>query len=137
MLLGTAGAGVEGSPSAHYQMIENTCVACHLGENASHTFEPDVAACTECHADAEDFDINGTQTEVQEQLDQLGELLVAEGVLSENGPDGHPIVEEAEENVALALYNWIYIAHEDKSMGVHNSAYTRALLEASFAALGQ
>ena len=47
MLLGVAGAGVEGSPSAHYNMVENTCVACHLGENANHSFEPDVAACQE------------------------------------------------------------------------------------------
>lgn len=137
MLLGVAGAGAEGSPSAHYQMVENTCVACHLGENASHTFEPDVAACQACHADAENFDINGTQTEIQAELDRLGELLVAEGVLSEIGPDGHPTVTEAPENVATALFNWIYIAHEDKSLGVHNPAYTRALLEASFAALEQ
>ena len=50
--------------------------------------------------------------------------------------DGHPTVTEAPENVATALYNWIYIAHEDKSMGVHNPAYTRALLDASAEALG-
>jgi hypothetical protein len=136
MLLGTAGAGAEGSPSAHYSMVENTCVACHLGEGASHTFEPDVAACQGCHADIESFDFSGLQSEVQAQLDQLGEALVAEGVLSESGADGHPTVTEAPENVAIALYNWIYIAHEDKSLGVHNPAYTRALLEASFEALG-
>jgi hypothetical protein len=58
-------------------------------------------------------------------------------VLSENSPEGHPIVEEAPENIATALYNWIYISHEDKSLGVHNPAYTRALLEASFEALSQ
>lgn len=137
MLMGVAGGGAEGSPSAHYQMVEGTCVACHLGDNANHTFEPDVAACQACHSGAEDFDINGTQTEVQGMLDELGELLVAEGVLSENGPDGHPTVEEAPENVALALFNWIYVAHEDKSLGVHNPAYTRALLEAGMEALGQ
>jgi len=137
MLLGVAGAGVEGTPSTHYMVVEGTCVTCHLGENASHTFEPDLAACQACHPDAESFDINGVQTEVQARLDELGDLLVAEGVLSENGPDGHPTVEEAEENVAIALYNWIYLAHEDKSLGVHNPAYTNALLDASFAALGQ
>lgn len=137
MLLGVAGGGAEGSPSSHATMVENTCVACHMGEGASHTFEPSVAACQACHADAENFDINGTQTEIQEQLDELGNALVALGVLSDITVDGHPTVEEAPENVALALYNWIYIAHEDKSLGVHNPAYTRALLEASFAALEQ
>lgn len=136
MLLGTAGAGAEGNPSPHYAGVENTCVGCHMGENGSHTFEPDVAVCQQCHSDAENFDIDGTQTEIQDQLDQLGEALVAEGVLSDITEDGHPIVEEAPENVALALYNWIYIAHEDKSLGVHNPAYTRALLQASFDALG-
>ena len=137
MLLGVAGGGAEGSPSAHYQMVEDTCVACHMGEGDSHTFEPDVAACQACHSGAEDFDINGLQTEVQGMLDELGELLVAEGVLSETGPDGHPTVEEAPEDVALALFNWIYVAHEDKSFGVHNPAYTKALLEAGLEALGQ
>jgi formate-dependent nitrite reductase cytochrome c552 subunit len=137
MLLGVAGAGVEGSSSAHYRFVENTCVACHLGADDSHTFEPTVAACQECHEDAEDFDIGGVQTEVQAMLDELGDLLVAEGVLSENSPDGHPTVEEAPENVALALYNWIYVAHEDKSLGVHNPDYTMDLLQAGLDALNQ
>jgi hypothetical protein len=83
MLLGVAGAGdVEGSPSAHYQMVEGTCVACHMGENYSHTYEPDVAACQACHADAENFDINGTQTEVQEGLDTLEQALIARAGLT-------------------------------------------------------
>jgi hypothetical protein len=46
-------------------------------------------------------------------------------------------VEETDEATATALFNWIYIAHEDKSLGVHNPAYTRALIEASLEALGQ
>jgi hypothetical protein len=138
MLLGVDGAGVEqGDDSAHYRMIDDTCVSCHMGEDGSHSFAPVLAVCQECHEDAENFDINGVQTEVQALLDELGELLVAEGVLSENSPDGHPTVEEAPENVAIALYNWIYVAHEDKSLGVHNSDYTRALLQAGLDALSQ
>jgi hypothetical protein len=137
MLLGVAGAGAEGEPSPHYTGVENTCVACHMGESQNHTFEADVAACQACHSGAEDFDVNGVQTEIQAELDRLGDALVAEGVLSENTPEGHPTVTEAPEGVATALYNWLYIAHEDKSLGVHNAAYTRALLEAAFAALEQ
>lgn len=135
MLLGVAGAGVDGSPSAHYMLVEDTCVTCHLGENDSHTFEPSVEACQACHSGAEDFDINGVQTEIAAMVDELGELLVEAGVLSENSDDGHPTVEEAPEGIATALYNWIYVAHEDKSMGVHNSAYAKALLEAGLAAM--
>jgi hypothetical protein len=137
MLLGVAGAGAEGAPHAHYEMVENTCVGCHMGEGQSHTFAPEVEACQGCHSGAENFDINGVQTEVQAQLDEIGAALVAAGVLSENTPEGHPTVEEAPEGLATALYNWLYIAHEDKSLGVHNPDYTRALLEASLAALGQ
>jgi len=137
MLLGVAGAGVEGDTSIHYRQVENTCVTCHMGENDLHTFEPEITACQECHDGAEDFDINGVQTEIQAMLDELGELLVAAEVLSENGPDGHPTVTEAPENVALALYNWIYVAHEDKSLGVHNPQYTRDLLQAGLDALNQ
>jgi hypothetical protein len=108
-----------------------------MGENASHTFAPDVAVCQGCHEDAENFDIGGVQTEVQAMLDELGDLLVAEGVLSENSPDGHPTVTEAPENVGIALYNWIYVAHEDKSLGVHNPGYTKDLLQAGLDAMNQ
>jgi hypothetical protein len=133
MLLGVAGAGdVEGKPGTHYTMVEDTCVGCHLGEGGRHDFEPNIAVCQECHADAEDFDINGTQTEVQAMLDELEEALLAKGWLDE---EGHPAVTSIPEAEAAALWNWIYIAHEDKSLGVHNPAYTRALLEASLEAL--
>lgn len=137
MLMGLAGAGVEGSPSAHYRMVEDTCVGCHMGPNNLHTFAPQLSVCQECHTDAENFDIEGVQTEVQAMLDELGELLVAAEVLSENGPDGHPTVTEAPENIALALYNWIYVAHEDSSLGVHNSDYTMDLLQAGLDAMQQ
>jgi hypothetical protein len=132
MLLGMAGAGVEGSPAAHATMVEDTCVTCHLGENDGHTFEPNVTACTACHADAESFDINGLQSEVQALLDELQESLVAKGLLDE---EGEPVVGIYPEAEAGALWNWIYVAHEDKSLGVHNPSYTKALLEASLAAL--
>jgi len=137
MLMGLAGAGVEGSASSHYKLVENTCVSCHMGENQNHMFEAEVATCVECHEDAESFDIEGVQTETQAMLDELGDLLVAEGVLSENTADGHPTVEEAPENVAIALWNWLYVAHEDGSLGVHNPDYTRDLLQAGLDALAQ
>jgi hypothetical protein len=135
MLLGIAGGGAEGTPSAHATTVTDTCVGCHVGEGGSHTFEPNIAACQACHSGAENFDINGVQTEIQAQLDELGAALVTAGVLSENTPDGHPTVTEAPEGVATALYNWIYIAHEDKSLGVHNPAYTKALIQAAMEAL--
>jgi hypothetical protein len=134
MLLGVAGAGdVAGSPASHYNLVEDTCVSCHMGEADNHSWEPDVAACQSCHADIEDFDFSGLQTEVQEGLDQLEKALIAKGWLDE---EGHPIVTQVPEAEAAALWNWIYIAHEDGSLGVHNPAYTRALIQASLEALG-
>lgn len=131
MLLGLGGAGdVVGSPSRHAVAVENTCVDCHMGENSLHTFEPNVAACLECHDGAEDFDINGVQSDVQALLDELEEKLIARGLLDE---EGHPAVASVPEEYAAALWNWIYIAHEDNSLGVHNPAYTIDLLEASLA----
>ena len=140
MLLGVAGAGALGTPSSHYTLTGDTCVSCHLGPNDSHTFEPSVTVCQSCHVDATNFDINGVQTEVQDRLDAIGAALVAAGALTENSADGHPtedaIDNGVEEELGNAVWNWILIAHEDKSMGVHNAAYTRALLTVSEEALG-
>jgi hypothetical protein len=137
MLLGVGGAGVQGTPGPHYSAVENTCVGCHMGSGQSHTFMPDVATCQACHADAENFDIDGVQTQIQAMGDQLGEMLLAAGLINENSPDGHPTVTEAPENQAIALYNWLYVMHEDKSLGVHNPDYARALLQAGLDAMGQ
>jgi cytochrome c551/c552 len=131
MLLGVGGS-IEGSPSAHYLMVEDTCVGCHMGTDRVHTYEPSVSTCQACHADAEDFDINGTQTEVEAKLEELKEALVAKGMLTE---EDESVVGEYPEAVGAALWNYIFIAHEDKSMGVHNPSYTKALLEASIEAL--
>lgn len=138
MLLGIAGAGtdglsLEGSPSAHYSVVEGTCVTCHMGEGKSHTYQPDIATCQGCHSGAEDFDVNGVQTEVQGLLDELKAALIAKGWLD---PEDHPIVQSVPAAQAAALWNYIYVAHEDKSLGVHNADYTIQLLEEGLAALG-
>ncbi len=84
----------------------------------------------ECHDDVEDFDIDGVQSEVQALLDQLEELLVANGLLDE---EGHQLTGTFPEDHAAALWNWLFIAEEDGSLGVHNPSYTKALLEWSLA----
>jgi hypothetical protein len=133
MLLGITGAGdVEGMASPHYAVVEDTCVTCHMGDGRDHHFEPNVTACQACHADAEDFDINGVQTEVEADLAELEEALIAKGWLDE---EGHPTVTSVPVKEAVALWNWIFIAHEDGSLGVHNAPYTKALIEAALAAL--
>jgi hypothetical protein len=102
-----------------------------------------------CHSDAEDFDINGLQTEVAALIEELRELLVAKGLLAaeteyEIGEDGvieevvvgyHPVVGEYPAAESSALWNYIMIEIEDGSLGVHNPSYTVDLLNASIAAL--
>ncbi|MFH1716829.1 MAG: cytochrome c3 family protein [Planctomycetota bacterium] len=133
MLLGQGGAGdVIGNPSAHAMLVRDTCVTCHIGKDNSHTFEAVMSSCLDCHQDAEDFDIDGVQTEVEALIAQVRDLLVAKGLLDE---EGHPIVGIYPAAQASALWNYIFIVIEDGSLGVHNPLYTKALLEASIAAL--
>jgi hypothetical protein len=136
MLLGVAGAGVSNMPSGHYGAVTNTCVDCHLGEGNDHHFEPEVANCKDCHPDiGNNFDYHGVQTEIQALTDSLGAALLALNLISENSEDGHPTVTQAPADQGIALYNWLYVAHEDKSLGVHNYAYAKALLEEGLARL--
>lgn len=135
MILGKTGAGdagAAGTPSGHYA-VTNTCVHCHMGDERDHHFEPTVSRCQACHPGATNFDINGVQTEISNLGDQLGAMLLAANLINENSPDGHPIVTSAPEAHGIALWNWIYVMHEDRSLGVHNSDYAKALLEEGIA----
>jgi hypothetical protein len=158
LLLGVGGAGgVEGTPSTHYQTVENTCVTCHLGGDAAvHTFTPNVATCQTCHADATSLDVNGAQTEIKDKLDQVEKALIAKGLLAEVKNDGLvelvpgfvkdeyelttigveivPVVGEYPEAQAAALWNYLFVK-EDKSLGVHNPPFANALLDAALEAL--
>jgi len=136
MMLGVAGAGVSGTLSPHYGAVTNTCVDCHMGEGRDHHFEPEVDRCQRCHPTATSFDYKRVQTVTDSLSVALGDSLLAHGLINENGPDGHPIVSQAPEDQGIALWNWIYVTHEDKSGGVHNPAYAHALLEEGLARFG-
>jgi hypothetical protein len=135
MLLGVGGGGtVTGSPSAHYTMATDSCVTCHLGTSANHTFAANVSTCTACHADAKDFDINGTRTAIEEKYNALATALKEAGLLDANGS---PIAaKNTDEAKAFPLWVYGYIM-EDGSMGIHNPKYAMDLLDAALAALGK
>jgi hypothetical protein len=137
ILLGSGGEGVEGKPGAHYSMVENTCVGCHMGTGDNHLMEPQLATCQECHADAENYDINGAQTAVEERLAELETALLSAGLLAQ-AEDGTVSVVPGTWDQAQATALWNYgVIHEDASRGVHNPNYVNALLDAAFEALGQ
>jgi hypothetical protein len=135
MLLGVGGGGtVTGSPSAHYTMATDSCVTCHLGSTDNHTFAPSVSTCQGCHADAENFDINGKVTEIEAKFDELTTALKDAGLLND---EGSPIAaKNVPEEKAFPLWVYGYIV-EDGSMGIHNPKYTMELLDAALAALGK
>jgi hypothetical protein len=135
MLLGVAGS-VTGGVSPHYGAAENTCVTCHMGDEENHTFEPEEETCERCHPDLDDFDYHGVQTLIDSLGTYLGGLLLADSLISENSEDGHPVVTQAPQDEATALWNWLYVMHEDKSMGVHNPDYAKTLLEDGIARMG-
>jgi hypothetical protein len=148
MLLGEGGLGVTGAPSTHYTAVDNTCVTCHMGEEANHTYLPAVERCQACHADAEDFDVNGVQTEIAAMLEELHTIFVDERLLNPetdlwgvydtatgtflNPSADNPLV--VPEAVANAMWNYKFVTY-DASMGAHNSAYARALLQAGLDAM--
>ena len=130
MLLGTGGAGdVAGVPSFHQRLVADTCVACHIGPDMAHTFEAVSSSCDECHAPEDDVD--GAMAAVDALIVELHDLLEAKGLYH----DGHPVVGTYPAAEAQALWNYIFIAVEDASSGAHNPPYTKALLNASIAAL--
>lgn len=135
-LLGVGGTSdVKGSPSPHYANVTDTCVACHMGgkgENADHTFTPTVANCTKCHADATDFNMKGSVTDLETKITELKTALTTAGLLDNTGAI---VAGKFDEAKAGALWNYLLVAVEDKSNGVHNMPYAEALIDASIAAL--
>ena len=101
------------------------------GEGSNHTFASDIAACTGCHADATTFDINGVQTEIQAMLDEVHTLLVESGIMNEEGRSIPGVYPEA---VASAMWNYKIVEY-DGSIGVHNAAFAKALLQQALDAL--
>jgi hypothetical protein len=161
MMLGVGGGGtVTGSPSAHYTMTTDSCVTCHLGSSANHTFDATVSACVACHADAENTDINGAVTKIQAKYDALEAALIDAGLLKKTEFDGVMELTELPDgswayqntdgtyytvSVVAGTYDeakafpvWVYgYITEDGSMGVHNPKYANDLLDATLAVLGQ
>ena len=150
--------------SAHGAVVKDTCVGCHmqtvdatdpaLGKVGGHTFKPGwagdattpgkdlVAACQGCHGPMitsfnfalMDYDddgvIEGVQTEVQHLLDKLALMLPPVGQ-----PKTSLSIDSSWTQPQLkAAYNWLFVT-EDRSLGVHNTAYTVGLLDASIADL--
>ncbi len=155
MLPGLNGYEVAGPESyensAHTSLLANNtkhaCIVCHMGtaqgtESGGHTFrviseEGDIntAACVECHDDDDALIVmvDDRQAQIETMMEELRLKLVDNGLLDPNN-DRAIVPQDFEEHEAGALYNYKFV-QEDKSRGVHNFKYARALLINSIAAL--
>ncbi|MFD1314727.1 multiheme c-type cytochrome [Namhaeicola litoreus] len=150
MLQGIMAANLTGStqypaPGSATHRTGSSCVNCHMNEgttedNGSHTFNVSLNACTTCHENMTEIpdEINGFTADFK----ALEDLLLAKGYIGEDGyvkgPNGenasssNPLVVSAQDASAIWNYKTVY---EDQSHGIHNPAYTRALLKNSIEAL--
>ncbi len=121
--------------SPHLNMA--SCTGCHMAEfdqtasQGGHSFIPSTSACNECHSGADlngSYDYKATQTLVEEKLVELRDLLIEHHVVEGNDVDGyHPHTGEFPKILAQAYFNWVGL-EEDRSLGVHNPEYVKALL---------
>ena len=133
--------------SAHTTMVGNACIGCHMapvtGGRAAggHTFRVESVdgdlntnGCVQCHTDAGELEtlVEATQLEIEDLLFELGEKLYAKGIF--NASHGLVVPVDVSHDEAGAVWNFFFV-EEDKSYGVHNAKYTRALLKNSIEAL--
>lgn len=124
-------SGTESYPSSqHAHRTGSSCVKCHMNEQ-NHTMEASLATCNECHDGLTDFDLNNVQTTIESKLAALQTALKSAGLLD---ADGGIITGTYPVDHVGALYNYEMIV-DDKSMGIHNPPYIKALLQNSIEAL--
>jgi formate-dependent nitrite reductase cytochrome c552 subunit len=143
-----------------HQNIQNSCVSCHMGpaygnQAGGHTMKmkyfynnamtDNVAVCTPCHSSAKDFNLGGYQTEmkalakqVRDRLLELNMITPTDGVDTDPVNYNHDYAKTGTYDIkhAGALYNYIFIMR-DKSWGIHNPRYTKAVLQNALEALQQ
>lgn len=127
--------------------LDASCVGCHMGTFANkqggHSYIPSVAACNACHdgADIKDYNYGGVQSDVHAKLVQLRDKLVELGAIKKTTVDGVDTYAPADKKSvpmvqAQAVFNYFGI-EEDRSLGVHNPKYVRALLVNTLEALNK
>lgn len=155
--------GKEIPSSAHAEVVEDTCVACHLQEVAAsnpafgnvggHTFRPgwnggttntiadDVhltGACVQCHGEIESFDFKRSDYDgdsiVEGVQTEIKGLLEQLGNLLPPAGPGVTINSSFTKPQLRAAFNYLFVL-EDGSYGVHNVSYAVGLLKASIADL--
>ncbi|RXP63619.1 hypothetical protein EC396_02105 [Lutibacter sp. HS1-25] len=154
LLEGIMGANIAGStgyPGAggsgdNTHRKGSSCTACHMGESADaseggHTWKASEETCLTCHKNGVPSGVTDFDANLQSLHDLLfaKKLIDAEGyVLGDDGINRasttNPLNASAKD--AQAIWNYKTI-EEDKSKGVHNPKYVKALLKNSIEYLQQ
>jgi hypothetical protein len=131
--------------SAHFTMITDACVTCHMaspigftaGGHSFNMYDEEEAAynfagCVACHTDEDVLaeDLTVLQDSVAAKMTRLGDLLVAKGIYNPASTSGYAIPGTYTNDVAGAYWNFISIL-EDRSEGVHNPTFVLQLLDNS------
>lgn len=131
------GSGITSSNMQHGG-IDNACITCHM-QNANHTLEIDYEYCATCHQSVENSEekVASLYTSVHDKLFELGALLEARGVMTENIENDEvvgysPVNGTFSADEAKALWNYM-VVYQDHSYGVHNPSYIKKLLDNSIA----
>lgn len=140
MFEGRAALGVEGTPSPHFAAEGGpVCSSCHLTKTAKSATTGDVAShntaivmpgeaaegepdsCSGCHADMDKAALQGLIDQRQGEISSLMEQLQA----------ALDAAADKESDAYKTAYTNLTFVHSDGSMGMHNYAYAKAILESS------
>jgi hypothetical protein len=137
VLEGIMGANIAGSatyptPGSAVHRKGASCNSCHMSESADentglHTWVPSEESCTSCHTSGVPTEAAGFTAD----METLHGLLLAKGAITESGSTVPGIYPAA---VAQAVWNYKTL-EEDKSKGIHNPKYVKALLKNSIEAV--
>lgn len=150
----TGSETIVSGPTTHGDPADNEklCATCHMAagegvELGGHTWrtsfesngerEPNVAGCNTsgCHTGFEDFtELGDVPAEITALLEQIDVILVDQGIKQELSPgytihdiEYYAVTGTWDADLAAALANWNMFTW-DRSRGLHNPAYARAVL---------
>jgi hypothetical protein len=149
---------VTSTPSIHLNVTINACVSCHMQDRngqPNHEFTMDsagvkdfVGICNQCHSEvtssfdqktaSQDYDGNGITESFITEVNGLLAILKAKlpqdsfGNVISSASDSMKIYNRPD--LVQGIWNYNFIT-EDRSNGIHNPAYTVALLRASIASI--
>jgi len=131
--------------SDHLTKTGASCVGCHMAtftaKQGGHSYIPSVAKCNSCHDgnDITNYNYGGIQSDTHDKLILLRDNLLAKGAIVKTTVDGVDTYAPADKKTvpmvqAQAVFNYFGI-EEDRSLGVHNPKYVKALLVNTLEAL--